>query len=65
MSKIVRLLGSIVFACLMYSVPVLAVWSLWHDWNYFVKIILVSLSLGQFLLLVSFVYSKVREEDET
>ena len=64
MSKIVRLLGSIVFACLMYSVPVLAVWSLWHDWNYSVKIILVSFSFGQFLLLVSFVYSKVKEDGE-
>ena len=61
MSKIVRLLGSVVYACLMYSVPILAVWSIWHGWPRPIQLLFVSFSIGQFLGLVLCVYYKVEE----
>lgn len=61
MSKIVKWLGSIVFAASMYSVPILAVWSIWHGWPHPIQLLFVFFSIGQFAGLVLCVYFKVKE----
>jgi len=60
MSKIVRLLGSIVFALLMYSVPILLVVSFTYHWASFLRVLFMLI----FTLHLAFVISVVYDEAE-
>ena len=62
MSKIVLLLGAIVFSLLMYSVPIIVVLSFVYDWDGYYQFLLVIAAGVQFLFLVSTVLNKVEED---
>lgn len=62
MSKIVLLLGTIVFSLLMYSVPIIVVLSFVYDWDGYYQFLLVIAAVVQFLFLVYTVLNKVEGE---
>lgn len=64
MGNIIRLLGSLIFAGLMFSIPVLCTWSLCHGWPGIIQYILLICSIGELLALISIVYWKSFEEGE-
>lgn len=62
MSKIVRVLGAIVFSLLMYSVPIILTLSFVYDWDGFYRWVCCISSVGQFLVLVAAVLYKAEED---
>lgn len=64
MSKIVRLLGSIVFALFMYSVPILLVVSFTYHWAEFLRLLFVFIFTLQLAFVISAVYDKAESEVE-
>ena len=64
MSKIVLILGAIVFSLLMYSVPIILTLSFVYDWDSYYQFLLVIAAGVQFLVLIAAVLHKA-EEGET
>lgn len=61
MSKIVRVLGAVVFSLLMYSVPIILALSFVYDWDGYYQFLLSIAAGVQFLVLVATVLSKAEE----
>ena len=62
MSKLIRIIGSIVFSAFMYCVPIIFTCSFFLGWDSFIKWILCICTIGQFLMLCAFIYFKSDEE---
>ena len=63
MRKIIIVIGTIIFAVLMYSVPILLTCSFVWQMNGFLKLIFVVCAGFQFLMLVESILSKIKEEE--
>lgn len=61
MSKIVRVLGSLVVSLLVYSIPVLNVVSYFQNWDGGLRVVLTIVSALQIAAIFWFVYSKTEE----
>ena len=61
MTKIIKIIGSIIFSCVMYSLPILTTCSFCFDWDGFSKMILLICSCGQLMALIVWVYYKAEE----
>ena len=61
MSKIVRVLGAIVFSLLMYSVPIIFTLSLVYDWDGFFQWVCCIAAMGQFSVVIAAVLYKTEE----
>lgn len=64
MRKIVRIVGSIVLAALMYCVPIVFTCAFCLGWDGFMKLILLICAVGQVAILAELVYFKCDERDE-
>lgn len=56
MSKLIKIIGSIVFSVAMYTVPICTACAFIKDWDGFLKLILLLVSAGQVSALVACVY---------
>lgn len=63
MSKIVRVLGAVVFSLLMYSTPIVLTLSFAYDWDGFYRWVCCIAAVGQLSALVAAVLY-MAEEDE-
>lgn len=61
-NKIVRAVGSIVFALAMYCIPILFACSFAYKWDASIAFILCVASAGQLLWLILTVYYKTEED---
>lgn len=57
MSKAIVILGTFVFAALMYAVPVLTTCALLLHWDGFITLMLCMVTFVQFILAVSIAYA--------
>lgn len=64
MSKVVRLLGSIVFALFMHSVPVLFVLSVTYHWAGFLRFLFALIFTAQLAFVIFAVYDKTADKEE-
>ena len=63
MKELVRLIGSLIVAVVLYSVPILHVFSVMYHWGAFIILILSLAVSAELLALSCFIYDK-SEGDE-
>ena len=61
MDKLVKGIGSLAIALLMYSAPVLTTCSLVYEWHGLIQVLLACVSIVQFILLVGIIYDNAEE----
>lgn len=62
MSRILIIIGGVIFSLIMYAIPILCVCSLVYHWDGPVQTGLISLCVGQIILLVRMVIWQAMEE---
>lgn len=63
MNTIIKIIGSIGFAILMYAIPVLTACSLCLKWGFYICYLLIFFSLIQIAILTVCIFFKI-EDDE-
>lgn len=63
MSKVVKIIGSIVCSLLMYSVPIVTTIASMEHWDAFIRYILILASVGQLGCLMVLVYCHTEVDD--
>ena len=63
MSKIIKVIGTITFAAVMYGIPIAIACSFFLGWYGFIKLLLVTVGFAQYLCLAAIVYAKVEVQE--
>lgn len=64
MTKIIKIIGSIVCATILYSIPILQACSFFFAWDSFVQYVLSVFSVCEFACVFVVLYAAVIREDE-
>jgi len=62
MKRTVLIIGSIIFALLMYAIPILTVCSFVYGWDGFIKTVLSIFVIGQIAVFCELIYSAAEED---
>lgn len=63
MRTLIRTIGCMVFAALMYSVPIVATCSFLLEWDAFIRLILSTIAVGQLVMMCILVDTTVQKEE--
>ena len=63
MTKIIKIIGSAIFAAVMYAVPIMLACAFCFNWNGFYKLIWLIIGAGQYLCLAILVYSEAQRDE--
>ena len=64
MNRIIRVVGSIIMAILLYAIPILTTCALIFGWNDFITFLLIAVEFIELICLFGLIYAKT-EEDKT